>query len=278
MELDFNKIYVIESLPDSETKTGTDLHNDIIRRKLWTLDKYQSDLVLINSKLELINFFEKVKTEIKENSIVPFFHFEIHGNPNGFVLKSGESVNWLELHHRLIELNILVNIRIWISLATCFGAYIYSIIKPIDRAPFYGYIGAWTEINVIDLQASFESFFDILLDKFNINEAVVGLNRDNPNLPVEYKLYEAKDVFKRIYEDYEKTQYEPSNFQKRLDEIVKQALADPQNKILNLPDSFYRSNAKKMLIEDKAYYRLKYENIFFMTDIYPENFERFKLR
>jgi hypothetical protein len=278
MELDFNKIYVIESLLDSETKTGTNLHNDVIRRKLWTLGGYQSELVLIDSKLELVNFFEKVKTEIKYNNIIPFFHFEIHGNPNGFVLKSGEGVNWLELHHRFIELNILVNIKIWISLATCFGAYIYSIIKPIDKAPFYGYIGAWTELNVYDLQASFESFFDILLDKFDLNKAMLGLNQDNLNLPVEYKLYEAKDVFKRIYEGYEKTQYEPQNFEIRLDNIVKQALADPQNKILNLPESFYRDNAKKVLIDDKDYYKRKYEDIFYMTDIYPDNIKRFKLR
>jgi hypothetical protein len=56
-----------------------------------------------------------------------------------------------------------------------------------------------------------------------------------------------------------------------------QALNDPQNKILKLPESFYRQNAERMLIDDKDYYRNKYENIFFMTDIYPNNGARFGL-
>lgn len=278
MEQEFNKIYVIESLPDSETKTGTNLYNDIIRRKLWNLQPYQSELVIINSKLEFLNLFEKVKSEIIDNKIIPFFHFEIHGSPNGFLLRSNERVSWLELHHRFIELNILVNNKIWISLATCYGAYIHSIIQPTDRSPFYGYIGSWEELNIEDLQASFERFFDILLDEFDFLKALNGLNLENPNLPTEYKIGTSKEVFKRVYDNYEKKFFEPARFQERLDNLVKEALTDPQNKILNLSENFYRQNAERMLIKDKVFYRRKFEHNFFLIDLYPANLNRFDLQ
>lgn len=277
MELNFNKIYVIESLPDNETKTGTNLHNDIIRRKIWGKEDYYSELEIINSKNDFFSLFEQIKTEIKEQNIIPFLHFEIHGNPSGLYLKSNEQVNWIELHSKLMEINELTNIKVWISLATCYGAYIYSIIKPTDKAPFYGYVGAWEELNIEDLSVSFERFFDDLLNDFDVVKALKALNLENPNLPVEYKVYNVVDVFKKTYRRYEETQYEEENFKKRVKIIVQAGLNDPKNIKQKLSADFFRYYAEKVLIEDKEYYRKKYENHFFMVDVFPENKKRFKL-
>lgn len=275
MELGFNKIYVIESLPSDDLKTGTNLYNDIIKRKLWQLEGYDSELVEVSSKSELFKLFEEIKEAISSAEIIPFLHFEIHGNPKGFVLESKEQITWLELHNRFIEMNIATNLKIWVSLATCYGAYIHTIIKPTDRAPFYGYVGAWQELDANDLSVSYERFFSELLDSFNMTEAVAQLNLENPNLPVEYQVHSVKDVFKRAYAEYEKNMYEPVMFNKRVESIVKQGLSDPRNSKLNLTADFFRENAIKMLIDDKNFYRDKYWSNFLLMDLYPENNQRF---
>jgi len=273
MEITFNKIYVIESLPDNEPKTGTNLHNDIIRRKLWKHNNIQSDIVIINSKAEFFDFFESVKNEMTQNQIIPYFHFEIHGNPNGFNLKSSEQVNWTELHHRLIELNLLVKNRIWLSLATCFGAYIYYIIRPWDRCPFYGFIGPWDTINIIDLQASYEKYFDTLFDNFDLKAAVEQLNLDNPRKPVDYKLYTSKEVFDRVYNNYDKNFEDKQKFESRVQEIVDEAVRQ-NNSPLSM--DYFKVTAEKLLTETRDKYKMHYRGRFFMTDLFPENEERFR--
>ena len=272
MEITFNKIYVVESLPDNETKTGSNLHNDIIRRKLWKHENIQSEITIINSKAEFFSFFESVKNEIIQNQVIPYFHFEIHGNPNGFFLKSSEQVNWIEIHHRLIELNYLVKNKIWISLATCFGAYIYYIIRPWNKAPFYGYVGAWETINVFDLQVSFEKYFDTLLDNFDLNESIIQLNEDNPRKPVEYKLYTSKEVFERVYDGYEKNFDDRDKFESRIQEIADDGMKASNNKISR---NYFIQKARQLLIETRDYYKTKHRDQFFMIDIYPENRQRF---
>ncbi|MDF1676678.1 MAG: hypothetical protein P1U44_13265 [Vicingaceae bacterium] len=276
MEITFNKIYVIESLPDNETKTGTDLHNDIIRRRLWSHKNISSELNIINSKLEFLNLFETVKTEIKENKIIPYFHFEIHGNKNGFFLKSNEQVNWIELHHRLMELNMLVKNNTWLSLATCFGAYIYSIVKPTDRSPFYGYIGPWEEIDIRDIPMSYERFFETLLENFDIKEAVKALNLSNPHKPIDYKIYDSNSVFQRVFDKYETDFYKEPRFSERLEQIANDGINDPRNEGLNLTREFFIDNAKGILLNEKEDIRNRYFEKFHMIDLYPENRERFE--
>lgn len=276
MEITFNKIYVIESLPEPETKTGTDLHNDIIRRRLWSHENISSELCIINSKLEFLNLFETVKTEIKENETIPYFHFEIHGNKNGFYLRSNEQVNWLELHHRLMELNTLVKNNIWLSLATCYGAFIYSIIKPTDRAPFFGYVGPWDEIDTRDIPVSYERYFDTLLDKFDVNESVKALNLSNPHKPVDYNIYDSTSVFQRVFDKYENDFYTEPKFTQRLNKIADDGMKDPRNIDMKLPRQFFIENAKKILMDEKESLRNRYFEKFHMIDLFPENKERFE--
>ena len=235
-----------------------------------------SELNIINSKLEFLNLFETVKTEIKENKIIPYFHFEIHGNKNGFFLKSNEQVNWIELHHRLMELNMLVKNNTWLSLATCFGAYIYSIVKPTDRSPFYGYIGPWEEIDIRDIPMSYERFFETLLENFDIKEAVKALNLSNPHKPIDYKIYDSNSVFQRVFDKYETDFYKEPRFSERLEQIANDGINDPRNEGLNLTREFFIDNAKGILLNEKEDIRNRYFEKFHMIDLYPENRERFE--
>ena len=124
--------------------------------------------------------------------------------------------------------------------------------------PDYGYVGAWNEINIQDLSVSYERFFEELLQEFNIKKAVSALNLSNLNLPVEYKMYNSKDVFIKTYNAYEEDKYSPRGFKERLDTIVKQGLSDSRNRKLKLAEEFIRDFAKKTLLGEKERFRKYY--------------------
>lgn len=70
----FNKIYVIQSIPDDEMKTGTEIHSDTISRRSWTDPNLATELINVDTKEELLNLLEIIKNETKNLSILPFIH------------------------------------------------------------------------------------------------------------------------------------------------------------------------------------------------------------
>ena len=276
MILDFNKIYVIESLSSNETQTGTSLHSDIIRRRLWGHENINSELCSVNSKSDFHLLLSRIEYEAKDSDVIPYLHFEIHGNPDGFCLNSDEQVNWYEFRARLTQINIFSRNRLWISLASCYGAFLYTTYSMVDKAPFYGYVGAWKKINIDDLSASFERYFDKLLENFDVQEAVEQLNLSNPNLPVEYKLYNSRDVFDKVYDEYEKNTYSEEGLEKRVNKIVELGLNDPRSRLMNFPEEFIRNFARKSLLNERENFRNKFYRQFLMLDLYPEVEERFE--
>lgn len=276
MIIDFNKIYVIESLPADEIQTGTNLHNDIINRRLWNHEKIESELCIINSKEEFYNLLNKIERQTLNSEVIPYLHFEIHGNPDGLFLNSAEQINWYEIRLKLIKINTYSKNKLWISLASCHGAYLYINYSLVARAPFYGYIGSWKTINVEDLSASFERYFEKLLEDFNIEEAVEALNLYNPNLPVEYKLFNSRDVFIKAYNQYEANTYTEEGIQIRINRIAELSFNDPKNKIKKIPKAFFKNHAKRELLKNKENYRKDFYEHFLMIDLYPEIRDRFE--
>lgn len=274
MEITFNKIFVIESLPADEPQTGSDLHNDIIRRRLWAHENITSEICKINSKQEFYDLMVSIENQVENENVIPYLHFETHGNLDGFFLNSAEQVHWVELNSNLVEINFKTKNKLWISLATCYGAYIYTTYSLVRPAPFYGYIGALTELHIEDIPVSFERYFEVLLNSFDMEAAVKALNLHNPKLPVEYRLYSSKDVFEKAYSDYEEKTFTEKGLDERADRIISLGKRGPNN-LPNLPKKELKEFIKIKLKEKKQLYREKYFNKFMMIDEYPEIKERF---
>ena len=69
---DFNKIFVIESLRESDLKTGQELFNDNIKYGLWKKGLYEHcEIYLPKTKTEFLDTIEKIKMEVAEKSILP---------------------------------------------------------------------------------------------------------------------------------------------------------------------------------------------------------------
>lgn len=274
MEITFNKIFVIESLPDGEPQTGSDLHDNIIRRRLWAHETITSDICKINSKQEFYDLMVSIENQVENENVIPYLHFEIHGNPDGFFLNSEEQVHWYELKLNLVEINFKTKNKLWISLATCYGAYVYTTYSLVHPAPFYGYIGAWEELHVEDIPVSFERFFEKVLSTFDMEAAVKALNLHNPKRPIEYRLYSSKDVFEKEYSNYEEETFTEEGLDERADKIISLGKRGPNN-LPNLPEDEFKKLIKVKLKEKKQFFRERLFNEFMMIDEYPEIKERF---
>jgi hypothetical protein len=84
----FNKIYIVESLPEHDEKTGSELYNDVVRWKSFNNPNLKSELISPNNKIEWKSFIDKVLSECAQDGILPLVHFEVHGstNKNGLIL------------------------------------------------------------------------------------------------------------------------------------------------------------------------------------------------
>jgi hypothetical protein len=237
-KFEFNALYVFESLMQDEPQTGSALFDDIIRRRASQLGYLHAFLVRIDSKASFLFEMARLKKEVSRGGIIPFFHFEIHGSKDGLILNSGELVSWEILCGAVRELNIIVKNNIFMALATCFGAYIMSAILPSLPAPFFGFIGTWEELNYQDILQPFEEFYNFILHeedpkRIDFNAAVRILNR-SPNSFAVYSFVNSEQVFERIIENYRSQLAKPDGFNKRVDDLVFEAMAKLQLPISEL--------------------------------------------
>ncbi|HYV94655.1 MAG TPA: hypothetical protein VE978_22970 [Chitinophagales bacterium] len=171
----------------------------------------------------------------------------MHGSKNrdGLILKSSELISWLELTNRFREINLLTGNNLLISLATCFGAYIYREIKCTDATPVWGFIGAWEEVSSGDIEISYQSFFESLLTDLSMNNAVKKLNETN-QLPTRYHFFDTEAIFDRVFQVYESEYYLPEVHEKRITDLIAEALSkDEIRRSMSIPQ--IRGVIKNML-------------------------------
>src|SRR5688500_18496426 len=126
----FNEIHVIESLGKEEIQTGELLYKDLLRYIPFKVKPVKCILHKVNCKSDFIKVFKKLNEDVVSFSMHPFLHFEIHGSKNGIVLNSKELVPWRQMTELLREVNVNTQNNTMVSLATCYGAYIYKSIVP----------------------------------------------------------------------------------------------------------------------------------------------------
>lgn len=175
----FNKIIVIQSIPDEEMNTGTYIHNDTISRRAWNDPNLSTELIDVVTKNELLELLTKIKTETKELRTLPFIHFETHGTQKGLFLKSEEEVIWDEIIPSISEINTYSGNNLYISVSSCWGGNIQFAIKIDKPCPFRGFIGPMEKIIANDLLVSFTPFFNTLLTTNDFEISISSLNAYN---------------------------------------------------------------------------------------------------
>lgn len=194
-EIFFNSIYIIESLLANEPQTGTILYNDLLRYKVKPLEGFRTELFRVKNTVDFENAMQSIFKESNYYGIRPYLHFEIHGCKDGIVLENKDLVTWLELYTYFSRINSILRNQLFISLATCYGGYLFNAIDPLKRAPFFGYVGNTHEVSSFEIEVGFYAYFDTLLSTFDLNQAIDALNKENPQLPYPYIFMVSESIF-----------------------------------------------------------------------------------
>ena len=160
----FSKLWVIESLPDGDLKTGTAL----VENHLRDIQKDNPSLHLAleqpRTKADLIQLLHKIRDETIEEGLYPLLHFECHGCPDGLGVASGELVTWDELREILIEINQACKLNLVVILAACNGVHLIKVATKMDRAPFWAVIGPEKEITAGEAKHDFSVFYSVFFN------------------------------------------------------------------------------------------------------------------
>lgn len=222
----FNSIIVIESLPANDTQTGTILYNDLLRWKAQQLDFLSARHFAIANRRELLDLLNAIHERSIEAGLHPILHFEIHGNPNGLVLAAGETIPWKEIATLLRQINIVVKNELFVSLVTCYGAYLFGEAHPGQPAPFFGFIGSWEEITEAFFPEDFYRFYDYLLsypdlDRIDFAQAIQILNGGRE--PITYGVYFGEQIFERVMKEHRQTLKDKAALKQRAMRIASDA-------------------------------------------------------
>lgn len=246
---DIRNIIVIQSLFDNDKKTGSELYNDTIKRKIDYLQpkeiKMTHKFFDVNSKKTFLEIFEDFQASAEFFNGGVLFHFEMHGlsDLSGLVFSDKSYIEWLELADLLREINITINNNLYVTMATCFGRFLYKGAIYNKKTPYSGYISASKEVSGNEIMEDFTVIFDELIFNGNLIYAYLELDKKGSNF---------------YYKDL-KTTCEENLIQIKNDAMIKKQILDSAMKTINfqgedkpdeeLVDLIYESAAEKAYSE-----------------------------
>lgn len=165
-----NNIYVIQSLPQGEKQTGTELYDDIIRRRIELMQaedaKMSHGFFDVKDNTSFIDALKHLQANAPYLPGGLLIHFEVHGSTNqeGLVLVDKSFVGWKELVELVRPINVSTCNKLFITMATCFGRNLYKGVDPFAKSPYQAYVSASREVKTIEVMESFNTLFEILMD------------------------------------------------------------------------------------------------------------------
>jgi hypothetical protein len=194
---DIQHIIVIESLLN-ERKTGSELYHDCIKRNIEFRNSsitYQLHKVTNkNGFIETLNYLA-VNSSYMPGGIL--LHIEMHGDENlhGLVLSDGGLLTWKELVDLFRPINIKTCNKLYLSLASCNGRYLYKGVHPYDKSPYSCYISASTSVNIEEILAEFTILFEKVVEKGNLISATNEISEEG----TKFYYKDSEETFKEAF-------------------------------------------------------------------------------
>lgn len=260
----FSKILIVESLPAGETQTGLLLYQALAPLPSQLNRPVAVEHRAVASRQDLENALLQALHDVVCEGHTLLLHLECHGNPNGLELRAAnEFLPWDELSPRLTDLNVAMRLKLFVGVSACYGAYLVSQLLPTNPAPFIACLSTKRHEYDHDLFVAFKAFYTALLTSLNGDAARAALA--GTGLAEHFYFGDAVYWFKLAYSRYLAEQCSPDAYLKRAQRIVNEARA-PTRSVEEVAQHL-RDTERESFEQNKARY--------FMTDIYPENAERF---
>jgi len=185
---DIKHIIVIQSLKPDELQSGRELYDDVVVRQTERNGGHIShEYFSVEGKDGFINIMDNTIGQIADLQGGLLIHLEMHGNNDlqGLVFADGSHISWGEIVEKLRPLNVGTCNRLYITMATCFGRYLYKGVDPYKKSPYSGYISASKAVRAQEIIEDFSNIFELLIEKGNLISAF--LEMDNKGSDFFYK-------------------------------------------------------------------------------------------
>jgi hypothetical protein len=269
----FDKISILQSLPNNELHTGTKLKGDIEIFNIAYGRGLQIELFDTHNKDEFLNIINKLSKMANYDRLYPVLHIEAHGSSDlkGIVLQSKEFVSWTDLKPYLINLNTATRLNLLVVFSLWHGAHFVSQLTPVDRSPCWGIVGPTKALLGPELLGSFSAFYQEVFKSGSAEMAVKKLNESSLNYDINYSFTLATASFYSVYNHYLNTLCTDESYANRARIMRKKEKKEKRNliKIHSIGE------LKRFLKSSQKDYFEKYKVKYFMIDLFPENKNRF---
>lgn len=186
MKYDIKNIIVIDSLgkEDGVNFTGETLYNDFIKRRIELTDKkinhYFHKVETSNQFLEILQYYSTNSPCLQGGVII---HLEMHGSKNldGLICADGSLIEWEKSIELFRQINVITCNKLFITMGTCYGRYLYKAVDPYKKSPYSGYISASITVTPEEVYEKFGILFEEIINNKNIVDAYIEMEKTESN-------------------------------------------------------------------------------------------------
>jgi hypothetical protein len=270
MELHFTELIIIDSLqPGERVRSGDQLYEALSSSDAFPLTV---SLTKVTTAAQFLEELRRIAARVVAGQSSPIIHLEIHGaaDRTGFVMASGEFLDWDTAAGYLRVMNVAMRNSLIIVLGVCNGAFLTyaACSSPFEPAPFCGLIGPDRPVRSFFLPHGFRAFY---LELARSGDFVKALGELRQRTLPEYTALDSADVFRLGWRVYEGESLTGPLLAKRVKRIMRRT---PPAEIRSGRNKARREIVRRMRDASKG--RDDYYRHFIMADIYPENADRFR--
>ena len=271
----FNKLFIIQSLEDSDRKTGTELENILNTWATKNNVPIQAVLFDVETKEEWEATWNGIYTSIRDCANIPIIHLVMHGNESYVGIKKGYRglIPLSELFDKVRKANELSRNNIFLSMAVCKGLNVIRSLSVSKHMPFCGLLASEDSLLNDETLANYTLFYKSFFTKLNIDEAKAELQATGIH-PELYTFSKPEEIFMNAMCGYLESQSKDDKIEERARTIANMGNIDIRDE--QEWKDFVETVRTLVKEEDEKHYQL-YVNTFFLFDRYPEIEDRFQV-
>ncbi|RYH22143.1 MAG: hypothetical protein EON54_25335 [Alcaligenaceae bacterium] len=178
-EISLSKLVIIESLDETEEKTGSALAARLRAELRARGDAFPVEVRACESASDFRHELGRLLQEAQGGHL-PLVHIECHGHESdGLQFANGSEMTWAELAEFLLRINIATEWNLLVSISACFGAYFLSMVNASKPAPCWGLVAPQREVRFWDLEDGFTQFYKVLFQSHDVDTAMTAVRRSS---------------------------------------------------------------------------------------------------
>ncbi len=272
----FDSVAVIESIPAGELRTGRDLFETTLAPASTADPGFVSELYEVRSRPQFLGALAAIHEVARSHGRSPIVHIECHGGRDGVHLSNGDTVTWAHIAPRLTVINKQSRMNLMVVAAMCHGWYMTEVLRPVDRAPAFGIIGATEEVKAGQLLAAMQRLYTVLTGPtHDLRAALDAANDGAPFRDWTYRMEGAETTLCKVFTHYVRSLHTEETQEQRVSRLVAEAA---RLRTLDVTQTMQLRQQFTAWLSDHEQWFMHYRTRFLLLDLIPGNEHRFPLR